>query len=279
MTFGTFLAMMNPNLWKGRASIMSQKVLLILVDGMRPDAIDQCEHPFLRKLREESSCCMNSRTVMPSVTLPCHTSLFLSVDPERHGITTNTWVPQVRPIDSLGDVVAHAGKRAAMYYNWEELRDLNRPGSLIHSEYHNMWRTGGLVSDRLLTDHAIDCLHEDDPDFIFLYLGYTDEAGHDKGWMTEHYLEAVSNASACIEKIWKALPEDWCMVVTADHGGHERSHGCDIPEDMTIPIYFVGKPFEKGKKLEGVNIKDIAPTIAKLMGLTPPREWEGKCWC
>ena len=258
---------------------MSQKVLLILVDGLRPDAIDRCGHPFLRQLREESASCMESRTVMPSVTLPCHCSLFFSVDPERHGILTNTWSPQVRPIDSLGDTVAKAGKRAAMFYNWEELRDLNRPGNLIHSEYISQYSMDGKVSDRLLTDHAISCIQEENPDFLFLYLGFTDEAGHDKGWMTEHYLDAVANASGCIEKIWKSLPEDWCMVVTADHGGHERSHGCDIPEDMTIPIYFAGRPFEKGKKLQGVNIKDIAPTIAKLMELTPPREWEGKCWC
>ncbi len=256
---------------------MAEKVLLILVDGMRPDAIEACDHPFLRELWKESSYSMKAKTVMPSVTLPCHCSLFFSVDPERHGITTNLWMPPVRPIDSLGDTVAKAGKRAAMYYNWEQLRDLNRPGSLIHSEYHDMWRIGGLASDRLLTDHAIDCLREDDPDFIFLYLGYTDEAGHDKGWMTPHYLEAVANASACIEKIYRALPDGWSMVVTADHGGHERSHGYDIPEDMTIPVYLVGAPFEKGRELQNVNIKDLAPTIAAVMGLTKPREWEGRC--
>ena len=237
---------------KGRAP-MSQKVLLILVDGMRPDAIDACPHPFLRELRKESAYSMKASTVMPSVTLPCHTSLFVS----------------------LGDAVHQAGKRAAMYYNWEELRDLNRPGSLIHSEYHNMERTGGLASDRLLTEHTLACIREDDPDFIFLYLGYTDEAGHSKGWMTAHYLEAVAGASACIETLYRALPEGWSMIVTADHGGHDRGHGLDIPEDMTIPVYFAGAPFEKGKELPGVSIKDIAPTIAKIMGFAPPREWEG----
>lgn len=259
---------------KGRAP-MSQKVLLILVDGMRPDAIDACPHPFLRELRKESAYSMKASTVMPSVTLPCHASLFLSVGPERHGITTNVWMPQVRPIVSLGDAVHQAGKRAAMYYNWEELRDLNRPGSLIHSEYHNMERTGGLASDRLLTEHTLACIREDDPDFIFLYLGYTDEAGHSKGWMTAHYLEAVAGASACIETLYRALPEGWSMIVTADHGGHDRGHGLDIPEDMTIPVYFAGAPFEKGKELPGVSIKDIAPTIAKIMDFAPPREWEG----
>ena len=40
---------------------------------------------------------------MPSVTLPCHMSLFHSVDPDRHGITTNGYVPQVRPIKGMFD--------------------------------------------------------------------------------------------------------------------------------------------------------------------------------
>lgn len=254
---------------------MKQKVLLILVDGMRPDAIDACSHPFLRNLRERSSYCMKSSTVMPSVTLPCHASLFFSVDPSRHGITTNVWTPMVRPIDSLADVVARFQKNAAMFYNWEQLRELNRPDSLIRSEFLRLREGHDKITDNILTDRAIDCIQNDDSDFIFLYLGYTDEAGHHFGWMSDAYLDAVSNASACIEKICKALPEDWSMVVTADHGGHDRNHGLDIPEDMTIPTYFYGSPFTPGKELCGVNIKDLAPTILSLLELPAPTEWEG----
>ena len=39
-------------------------------------------------------------------------------------------------------------------------------------------------------------------------------------------------------------------------------HGTDMPEDMIIPIFFLGKPFEAGKEIEGLSIKDIAPTVA-----------------
>jgi arylsulfatase A-like enzyme len=45
---------------------------------------------------------------------------------------------------------------------------------------------------------------------------------------------------------------------------------------MTIPMCFIGKRFEAGKKLEGVSILDIAPTIADVMSVTPAPEWEGK---
>lgn len=85
---------------------MENKVIVVLVDGMRPDGIQQCGNHFLEELASESTASFSARTVYPSMTLPCHTSLFFSVEPERHGVLTNDWRPMVRPIDSLGDVVA-----------------------------------------------------------------------------------------------------------------------------------------------------------------------------
>jgi arylsulfatase A-like enzyme len=63
----------------------------------------------------------------------------------------------------------------------------------------------------------------------------------------------------------------------ADHGGHDRSHGSTLPEDMTIPLFFFGKVFPKGKIIEDdISLLEIAPTIAKLFGLPAEQEWEGK---
>jgi bisphosphoglycerate-independent phosphoglycerate mutase (AlkP superfamily) len=41
-------------------------------------------------------------------------------------------------------------------------------------------------------------------------------------------------------------------------------------------MLFMGKDFEKGNQFDGGSILDIAPTIATLMGVFIPREWEGK---
>ena len=70
--------------------------------------------------------------------------------------------------------------------------------------------------------------------------------------------------------------QEYTVIVTADHGGHERSHGEDIAEDMTIPIILHGSPFEKGKELETAQIIDIAPTITKIIGVDVATEWEGR---
>ena len=253
---------------------MSEKVVLLLVDGMRPDGLLQSEHPFVETMQREGTCYLAAQTVMPSVTLPCHMSLFHSVTPERHGVTTNTFTPQVRPIEGLIDRLDSRGKKCGMFYNWEELRDLYRPGHVHETFFVNEEKQND--TDPIITDKAIEYIKAEQPDFVFLYLGETDSAGHGSGWMSAHYIETIRTAMDCTKRVYDALPEGYTLIVTADHGGHDRGHGNDMPEDMTIPICCIGAPFEKGAALSGGNIIDIPVTIAKLMGVDPVKEWEGK---
>lgn len=254
---------------------MNSKVILILVDGMRADAVNACQNAYAQKLIGESTLAPDARTVMPSVTLPCHMSLFHSVTPERHGVTTNLYTPQVRPVEGLIERLARVDKKCAFFYTWEELRDLSRPGPLHTSVLINLHHTDN--TDDRITDAAIKYINDESPDFLFLYLGDTDEdGGHDTGWMSETYLKVVSNAFDCIKRVRESIPAEYNVIVTADHGGHDRNHGSDCPEDMTIPIIMNGPAFEKGKTVSGAGIMDIAPTIARIMGATPAKEWEGR---
>ena len=147
---------------------MENKVVLVLVDGMRPDGIQKCGHPFAQTLMSRSASSMNARTVMPSVTLPCHMSLFHSVDPDRHGILTNTYVPQVRPVEGLFDRLDRFEKKCAFFNTWEELRDLSRPDHL-HT-YHLINQHKKSDTDTLITDAAIRYIDAENPDFVFVYL-------------------------------------------------------------------------------------------------------------
>ena len=56
--------------------------------------------------------------------------------------------------------------------------------------------------------------------------------------------------------------------------GVNRTHGLDLPEDMTIPIILVGK--DNNVDLNGATIKDLPPTISELLGVHADSEWEGK---
>lgn len=256
---------------------MSEKVVLILVDGMRPDSLQASGHPFIEELKAQSSYTLEGTTVMPSITLPCHMSLFHSVPPQRHGIIENTYTAQVRPIKGLCEQLSDHNKTSALFHNWAQLRDLARPDSISYNYLVSGYIYTFEESNKMLTDHAITYVNEHAPDFTFLYLGLVDEIGHDYGWMSEQYIQAVYDSWACIEKVVRSIPEDYTVFVASDHGGHDRTHGTDRPEDMTIPLFMKGKRFTPGQIEGDVNIIDIAPTIARVLEVPSNADWEGKC--
>ena len=101
-------------------------------------------------------------------------------------------------------------------------------------------------------------------------------AGHNFGWMSDEYMAAMENSFANITKLYNKLPEDYTIIVTADHGGHDRTHGTELNEDMTIPIMLLSKNEKAELDFTSASIKDIAPTVTKLLGVCPDDEWEGK---
>ena len=254
--------------------MFEQKVILISIDGMRPDGFLNCGNPYIHEMMKKSWYTLDGQTVFPSVTLPCHMSLFHSTTPQRHGVMANVYQSMVRPIEGLFEQLKNAGAISAMYYGWEPLRDVARPATLKYAEYINAYMEES--SDTVLTDRALERIRKSHPDFVFLYMVETDEkGGHDKGWMTDAYLDRIHKAVDNVRRVVEEFGEEYTIIVTADHGGHDRHHGTDLPEDMTIPMFYFGAPFEAGVRFSGGSILDIAPTIAKLMGVRPSPEWEG----
>jgi predicted AlkP superfamily pyrophosphatase or phosphodiesterase len=248
-------------------------VILFLVDGMRPDGLQQAQTPVMDQLIATGAHTFTARTVMPSITLPVHTSLFLGVTPERHGNTTNIWTPPARPVPGLIDVLHQADKTTASFYNWEPLRDLSRPGSLDAAFFvRDHFAPEG---DTRVARIAADWLAHHRVDFAFVYFGYTDQAGHDHGWMSAPYRAAIENADRCIGIVREALP-DAITIVMSDHGGHAQTHGSDSADDMIIPFIINGANIPRGQCIErAVHITDIAPTIARLFQVQSPVEWIG----
>lgn len=253
----------------------NKKVILVSIDGMRPDGLMQCKNPNVGLLMKKATYTLDAQTVMPTITLPCHLSLFHSVPPERHGTVSNDYVKPVHPVNGLFEQIKASGKCSAMFYGWEPLREVSRAGSLVAAEYINAYTFEH--SDGVLTDKALDYIKKCSPDFVFLYMVETDEkGGHDSGWMTETYLDYISHAIDNVKRMADEVGDEYTIIVTADHGGHQRCHGTDLPEDRTIPMMFMGEDFSPDTELHGVSILDIAPTIAKILGVFPAREWEGK---
>ena len=254
----------------------SNLTLFVMIDGLRPDAIAACNCPTLKGLMARGASTLGASSVMPSITLPCHTSIFHSVPPTRHGVTTNDWQPMARPLPGLMDLAKAAGKRCAAIYNWEPLRNLSQPLSLDYAWYRDLsyFEHG----DDLTADAAIRDLVEVQPDFAFVYFGTVDTTGHRFGWMSAEYLRQVERVDRQLGRLLAALPEGYHVLVQADHGGHERNHGTEMAEDMTIPWIVVGPSIRQGYTIPSkVSLLDTAPTLARILGVNTHRDWEGKC--
>jgi predicted AlkP superfamily pyrophosphatase or phosphodiesterase len=250
-------------------------VLFVMLDGVRPDGIRAARCPTLDALAGRGACTLQARSVMPSITLPCHTSIFHSVPPARHGITSNDWRPMARPLPGLVDLLGSAARSTAFFYNWEQLRDLNRPGSLSFSFFRNT--AYQIDGDDEIAQEAARRLPHDRPDFAFLYLGTVDAVGHFCGWMSPEYLGQLERIDGLLGQVLAALPADYAVIAQADHGGHDRDHGTDRDEDMLIPWMAAGPGIRSGHTiLAPVTLLDTAPTILRLMGLSAHPEWEGQ---
>ncbi len=248
--------------------------VLIMLDGLRPDAISPERTPHLTTFMQRGASTLKAQSVMPSVTLPCHTSIFYSVPPQQHGIIENIWQKPQPPAKGLVEHLYEHDKRTGFIHNWEQLRDLNSVGTL----YFNFFINTGyeLDGDDIIAETAIPYVQRQAFDFMFIYFASIDVAGHLHNWMSERYLAQVARVDALAGRVIHAMPETTTVIIQADHGGHEQTHGTDSPEDMTIPWMIAGPNIAKGKMLEvPVSLLDTAPTIARALGLPAAATWQG----
>ncbi len=250
-------------------------VVLISLDGVRPDALTTASCPALISVREQGASTLCARSVFPSVTLPCHTSIFHSVPPSRHGITSNIFTLMARPLPGIVEMARASQKGVAFFYNWEQLRDLARPGNINYAHFRDSSQNSD--GDDETVSQATGFIQKEKPDFTFLYIGTVDTAGHKHGWMSEGYLKQLKHIDTLLADFFTTLPSEYTAIIHSDHGGHDRSHGTDLDEDMLIPWMAVGPNIKKGYTIQSeITLLDTAPTIASIMGIQAHHEWEGR---
>ncbi len=249
--------------------------VLMMVDGLRPDALAATDLPHIQRLRARSAYSLAACSVEPSLTLPCHMSIFHSVPPTRHGITTNAYQPMARPLPGIVEVARAGGRVCASFYNWEPLRDLSRPESLYFVYYRdNCYTRDG---DLEIGEEAARMIGRERPDFAFVYFGTIDVAGHLYGWMSPDYLQQARHVDNAVGYVLDVLREDDSILLLSDHGGHDRIHGTTLPEDMTTLWMVAGPGVRRNHELRSpVSLLDTAPTLAHIMGVPAHPHWEGQ---
>lgn len=265
---------------------VSEHVVIVSIDGLRPDAISRFGARTLERLMREGAYSLTAQTIMPSKTLPSHTSMLTGVEAEDHGITWNTDETDEHGhvnVPTIFGLARDAGLQTAAFFSKTKFHHLEVPHSLHHVRAPKgglltgrfTWkRTVGMVEDYLESDAAA-------PNLLFVHIGEPDYAGHVYGWMSFIYGVAVRQADSAVAEIIDEANDrlgagNYTLIVTADHGGHGRDHGTSDPRDTTIPWIAWGRGVRSGAQLPDIRTMDTAATALWLLGIRPPGDWVGK---
>jgi hypothetical protein len=254
----------------------ASRVLIISVDGLRPDALSEVTAPNILALARHGAFSWRAQTVLPSVTLIAHASMLSGVPPTDHAITWNDYRPAVGTITvpTVFSQVEAAGGKTVMVISKPKLQHLAAPGAV--DDLLNLAAYG----DVPLAGRAAEVL-ANGFDLMFIHLSGVDAAGHLTGWMSASYLNAVRAADRAIGEVLAAVDgaglQGTLVIITADHGGEGVSHGRNIPADTTIPWVMAGPGVRENYAIEiPVSIMDTAATALYVLGLPVPANWEGQ---
>src|SRR5512140_2744659 len=109
----------------------SARVLIVSIDGLRPDIALRANMPTLRRLLSEGSFTFFAETTDLAVTLPSHVSMLTGNPPEVHGVTWHDDREPRRPeVPTLFEVAHRAGYTTAMVSGKAKFRALALAGGL-----------------------------------------------------------------------------------------------------------------------------------------------------
>jgi 2,3-bisphosphoglycerate-independent phosphoglycerate mutase len=129
--------------------------------------------------------------------------------------------------------------------------------------------TDALVSDLASRRHEV----------IICNFANADMVGHTG--RLDATIAAVETLDACLGRIVKAVGEaGGVALVTADHGNAEQMWDDQLNAPHTahtsnpVPVVLCSDRF-KGRRLRDGSLRDVAPTLLKLLDITPSTEMTG----
>jgi hypothetical protein len=256
---------------------LALRVVLVVVDALREDTSrNSSVMPFLNQLRGQGAwAVMHSQP--PSYSEPGWTTIATGAWPEiNDSPPINLDYDQIWPWtqDSIFAAAKRAGlKTAVSGYDWWE--------RFIKPE----WRDAGFfthgednAADQDVMQAARPWLASGGYQLVLIHLDQVDYAGHHEGGPRDpRWNAAAARADALLEQIAGALDfKRDTLIVLSDHGQIDRGgHGGQDPITLVEPFVMVGAGVRPGQYPD-MQMVDVAPTIAVLLGTNIPASTEGK---
>ena len=273
----------------GDALRATPKVLLIGIDGVRPDVLAEVATPHIDALVQEGWYSAQVGTATPSYSGPSWSSMLTGVWPDKHGVTDNdftgrnyTQYPSF--LSRIEAVRPELGTFAAL--NWLPLAVLDDGDPLIPATIDALVPVSGDFergeSDGEVAARAVEHLGAADPDALFVYFNNPDGTSHRTESIGAEYREAIALADSHVGLLVEAVrarpsygDEDWLILISTDHGRRpDGGHGGDSPEEMTIFIAASGPATADWAEPRPAQIVDVGVTALDHLGLEIDPSWE-----
>lgn len=230
-----------------------ERVIVISIDGCRPDAIEVADALTLKKLIARGASCDHAETIRPSITLPSHTAMLTGLDFSHHGVVWNNYRSGYIVHPSIFSVVTQSGKKTAMLFSKDKFHFLANPGSvnwiygpptpaklpkredfsdpeqlkeMLKKEEENAKKEpskkpttpppGDLMTTAEMLAKAFSTAWPVQKwDLTFIHFRETDENGHKKGWMGPEYIAGLKEIDRALATIVEVIEKNGGFEKTA----------------------------------------------------------------
>lgn len=253
------------------------KVLILGIDGCRPDALLAAKTPSLDNLWQNGAYSFNAKTDDLSWSGVCWTGMLTGVWKDKHKVMGNQYLnPNIKEYPHFFNLAKQQKPELRTYSiaNWSPVHKIlqDNDATVVKEK----------LTDGLVTKSVTKTLKREDVDVMFVHLDNVDHAGHEYGYATDNleYIKSIEKTDKKIGKIVKALKkrknyanENWLILVSTDHGGSGNNHGEAIPEHTTIFYIASGKDVQQGEIKKQVYVIDVAVTALKHLNIKIEDEW------
>ena len=246
---------------------MTEHVLLVVLDGV-PNLVFDDENimPFMSQF-ENVGAKVDVRASLMTLTGPCVKEMSTGREAANIDALRNWEVKNDGKDDPFhyaldrGDSVAFTG-----FYVWS---NLYTDTQFIHQtvEDHGFSDISQVDDETLaIVDTWVATgVH----DLMVAHLGGTDHAGHIHGLDSAVYAQRMTKLDQQLEALFASLPDDWTLLITADHGmsengGHAIGTG---PEAENVYLFAGGAGITSGEYDKGIQQRDISGLITILLNL------------
>ena len=257
-----------------------RRLVIVLADGMRPDAVAPAFMPSLDALGSTFTLARQARTVRPSATVAALASLATGVSPQTHRLTEPglAFLSGLRSLRPVAWELARAGIPTDVVTG--ELGPTALPVAWTLASTAGVRRLvakGARARDTAGAAHRLLCQREER--LLFLYLPDCDRAGHAHGWMSDPYLAAAAEVDAAVGSL-SGWTDHAVFIVTADHGGggvRANEHDDPHPVNDHIPLVLAGPGVTRRHQLtRAISLLDIPATVLWWFGVPLPDCYEGR---